>query len=42
MNDSILRDYTKFRRVRFDDFELDSSHASSDEERVALADRSVC
>jgi hypothetical protein len=42
VDDSVLSNYTEFGGVGFDDFELDGTHAATDEEGIAFADRSVC
>lgn len=41
MDDRVLGDDAVLRRVGLDHLELDRSHASSDEEGVALSDGSV-
>ena len=41
MDDRVLRDNTIFCRISLHDFELNGSHATADEEGVALAHGSV-
>ena len=41
MDDGVLCDDTVFRRVSFNDLEFHCSHATTDEERVTLANRAV-
>lgn len=40
-DDSVLRDYTIFRRISLHDFELNRSHATTDEECVAFANGTI-
>ena len=42
VDDSILGDDAVLSRVRFNDLELDGPHSTTNEEGVALADRSIC
>ena len=41
VNNSILRDYAKLRRVGLNNLEFDRPHAATDEECVTLANRAV-
>lgn len=42
MNDSVGRDNAIRLRIGADDFELDSSHATANDERVVLVNGTIC
>jgi hypothetical protein len=42
MDNCVLSDYTELCGVRLDDLELDSAHATPDEEGITPADWSIC
>jgi hypothetical protein len=41
MDHRVLCNYTELRRIGLDDFELDCSHTTAEEERVTLANGTV-
>lgn len=40
-DDSVLRDYTIFRRISLHNFKLDCPHATTDEECIAFANGTI-
>ena len=41
MDHCVLCNYTELRRIGLDDFELDCTHTTAEEERVTLVNRTV-